>query len=125
MKPSLRVFGLILSCLLVVFIAACAQDQDERVGTYTLVRVEIESEIELPDIEIDITGTLIISSDGRFSMNIEAEGSRSSESGAWTSTTLTGDDGGTTSYSFDGSRTIEMSYSIEGGASSTFVWQKV
>ncbi len=123
MKPSLRVFGLILSCLLVVFITACAREGDDRVGTYTLVRGEVELEGIIVGVSPpDITGTLNLTSDRRFTMTISSSSGTESGSGTWNTTSLTTDVGNTVPYSFNGN-TIEFTLSVE-GINFTYVWQK-
>ena len=116
MKTNLRSCGLILSCLLIVFMAACTRDGDDRVGTDTFVRGELGIGGEVASISPpDMTGTLIISSDRTFSMSLDGgPGNRSSGSGTWTSSSLTTDVGNTVPYSFDGN-TIDF----------TYVWRKV
>ena len=123
MKTRLRIFGLILSCLLAAFMAACDRDTDDRVGTYTLVHVEVEADGEVERASPpDITGTLILYSDASFSMNVDnILGDSESGSGTWTSNTFTIDND-PVSYSFDGS-TIEFTLTL-GGINVTYVWQK-
>ena len=125
MKTRLRICGLILSCLLIVFMAACTRDGDDRVGTYTFVRGEFKIDREVGSVTPpDMTGTLIISSDGTFSMSLDGgPGNRPSGSGTWTSGTLTTDVGVAIPYSFDGN-TIEFTLSEESIAF-TYVWRKV
>ena len=125
MKMNLRICGLILSCLLIVFMAACTPDDDDQVGTYTFVRGELEIDGEVVSISPpDMTGTLIISSDGTFSMSLDGgPGNRPSGSGTWDSSSLTTDVGNTIPYSFDGN-TIEFTLSVE-GINFTYVWRKV
>ena len=124
MKTRLRICGLILSCLLIVFMAACTRDGDDRVGTYTFVRGEFKIDREVVSVTPpDLTGTLIISSDGTFSMSLDGgPGNRLSESGTWTSGTLTAD-GVAIPYSFDGN-TIEFTLNEE-SFDFTYVWRKV
>ena len=95
MKMSLRIFGLILSGLLIIFVVACTRVSDERVGAYILVRVEGETggevEILYPP---DMTGTLVLRQNKSFTMDINSVlGDKISDSGPWTSMTLefTGD----------------------------------
>ena len=123
MKPSLRILGLILSCLLVVFIPTCAQEDDDRVGAYTLVRAELEVEgIILSLSPPEVKGTLNFSSDGNFTMRVTTNDGTESISGTWNSISLTTGAGETIPYSFDES-TIEFTVNIE-GINFKYVWQK-
>ena len=123
MKTRLRIFGLILSCLLVVFMAACARDTDDRVGTYTLIHVEVEAAGEVESVSPpDIAGTLIFHSDESLSLNYNIAGNRGSGSGTWTSNTFTTNNGTVVPYSFDGS-TIEFTLNVD-GVNFTYTWQK-
>ncbi len=126
MKTRLRIFGLILSCLLVVFMAACDRDQDDRVGTYTLIHLEVEIDGEVESASPpDVTGTLILHSDASFSMRVDTfvgSGSSESVSGVWTSNTFILDND-PVFYSFDG-RTIEFTVTID-IISATYTWQKI
>ncbi len=122
-------FKFVLVGLLLVSLCGCNRDGedgiiDERVGTYTLVRAEVnlggESVNTYPPY---ISGTLTINSDGRFTMSLTSAGSSTSSSGTWNSAVLTNDIGETIFYSFDGS-TLEFTLSI-GSNAATYVWQKI
>ncbi len=116
-------FKFVLASLLFVSLYGCNRDdEDALVGTYTLVRLEADLGGEI--VNLPSTGTLTISSDGRYTIRFTGGSSGSGTgTGTWNAGVLVPDDGNAIFYVFDGS-TLEFDISVE-DVTFTYVWQKV